>query len=131
MYIISTCFLNNFIKSYCTCVDFHKHPVDTTEHQGRNATFTCVVFVPAEAAVITKPTWVRDMDDVNMTCHIITDNQTDDCTPVYIESMVTVINVTVDDDDGRIYQCGVISNYSNNATLHVDSKCILTYVMFL
>ena len=102
--------------------------MDTTAHQGRNATFTCVVFVPAEAAVITKPTWIRDMEDVDMTHHIVTDNQTDESTPVYIESTVTVINVTVDADNGRIYQCGVISDYSNNATLHVDSKCILTYV---
>ena len=103
--------------------------MDTTAHQGRNAIFTCVVFIPSGA--ISKPTWVRDMEDVNMTRHIITDNQTDKSTPVYIESTVTVINVTVDADNGRIYQCGVISDYSNNATLHVDSKCILTYVMFL
>ena len=115
---------------YHSCVDFHQHPVDTTVCQGDDATFTCVVFIPSGATLIL-PTWVRDMQDVNNTMHhIMTDNQTDETTPVYIENTLTVINVMARTDNGKIYKCCVFSECSNNLTLRVESKCILMSCFF-
>ena len=115
---------------YHSCVDFHQHPVDTTVCQGDDAMFTCVVFIPS-GAIISKATWVRDMQDVNNTMrYIITDNQTDETTPVYIENTLTVTNVMARADNGSIYKCCAFLECSNNSTLRVESKCILMSCFF-
>lgn len=115
---------------YHSCVDFHQHPVDTTVCQGDDATFTCVVFIPS-GATISLPKWESDMQDINNTMHhSMTDNQTDETTPVYIENTLTVINVMASTDNGRIYKCCVSSECSNSSTLRVESKCILMSCFF-
>ena len=112
------------------------HPMDTTVCQGTDPKFTCVVAIPSSGAVSTPVLWVRgpNMDNVDMmrhsitshmtTCPNITDNQINETAPDCFESTVTVINVTVDADNGSNYSCGILSEYSENAVLYVESKCI-------
>ena len=100
-----------------------QHPVNTTVCQGDSATFTCVVFI--SSGVPSPPQWVRNGAVVDMVHHTITSNLTAGATiPVNISSKVTVSNVTVSDDDGALYQCGVGSTISDSATLNVVGKCV-------
>ena len=100
-----------------------QHPMNTTVCQGKNATFTCVVFIPLGTPVA--PKWFRDsviVDD--MMHHITISNLTEDTTaPVYINSTVIVSNVRTCDDE-VLYQCGIMPLLSSNATLNVIGECI-------
>ena len=102
-----------------------QHPKNTTVCQGDSAAFTCVVFISSGIPSLSLPQWVRNGAVVDMVHHTITSNLTAGATtPVNISSTVTVSNVTVSDDDGSLYQCGITSAISSNATLHVVGKCV-------
>ena len=95
--------------------------MNTTVCQDDNAAFTCVIFIPS--GFLSAPAWGRNGFIVDAMRHTITNNLTGGATaPVYISSTVTVSNVTVLDDDGALYQCGILSAISNNATLNVVGK---------
>ena len=95
--------------------------MNTTVCQGDGAAFTCVIFI--SSGIPSLPQWVRNGAVVDMVHHTITSNLTAGATtPVNISSTVTVSNVTVSDDDGALYQCGILSAISNNATLNVVGK---------
>ena len=99
-----------------------QHPVNATVCQGDNATFACVVFIPSGIPSI--PQWARNGSVVDVMRHIITGNITTGATaPTDASSTVTVNNVKVSNDDGALYQCGIGSGISNNATLNVLGKC--------
>ena len=75
------------------------------------------------------PSWLRDSEGLDTMRHEIVSNVTlGGMTPVYINSTVIIYNVTTS-DNGALYQCD-ISGFlvSNNATLSVVGKYILTYV---
>ena len=98
--------------------------MNTTVCQGDGAAFTCVVFLSSGFPLT--PLWARNGVIVDMIRHTVAGNLTGGATaPVYISSTVTVINVTVLDDDGALYQCGLASAISNSATLNVVvGKCV-------
>ena len=102
-------------------------PNDTTVCEGDNASFTCVVFIPANSAIIS-PGWLRNGMNINMTLHDLMDNQTGGDPPIYIGFTVTVSNVRQFDDGAR-YQCGLFQ-LSNNATLNVVGKFIYCDLLF-
>ena len=92
--------------------------MNTTVCQHDDATFTCVLFIMTEFPVA--PRWRRNGGSVDATRHTVVNNLTDNAEgPVYINSTITVNNVTVLDDDGALYRCGVLSVSTNNATLIV------------
>ena len=96
--------------------------MNTTVCQDNNVIFTCVVLIPYGIPV--SPTWLRNGAAVDRMRHTITSNLTGGISaPVYISGTVTVNNVTVL-DDGALYQCGILSAISNNATLNVVGKCL-------
>ena len=96
--------------------------MNTTVCQYDIAAFTCVIFIPSGAPV--SPAWLRNDVTVDMMRHTITTNLTGGATvPIFIKSFVTVSNVTVFEDDGALYQCG-IQSISDSATLNVVGKCI-------
>ena len=125
-----TCACILYILLYCNCyiyaytyVVFKQRPMDTTVCQGANATFTCEVFIKSGAA--NSPTWIRNNETLNKTRHMTTISTTDKTMyPVNISTTVTVIHVTVCDDNGTKYECGVGENVSD-AMLYVEGKCIL------
>ena len=95
--------------------------MDTTVCEGDHATFTCVFFVSSGFPVA--PGWLRNDAVVDMMRHTVTSNLTGGTTaPVYIGSTVTVSNVTLVDDDGVSYDCGIVSIMSSSATLNVVGK---------
>ena len=97
--------------------------MDTTVCQGANATFTCKVCVKSGFPTI--PTWIRNDKTLNETRHMTTNSTTDTTMyPINISTTVTVIHVTVCDDNGTKYGCGVGGNVSD-AMLYVEGKCIL------
>ena len=98
--------------------------MNTTVCQDDNATFTCVIFIPF--GFLSVPGWSRNGVIVDTIRHTITSNLTGGsaATSTYISSTVTVSNVTVSDDDGALYQCGIGSTISNSATLNVVDKCV-------
>ena len=102
-------------------------PVDTTVCEGDSATFTCVIFF--SMGVPLNPGWFRDGAPVNMTRHTVGGNGTGATAPVSVSGTVTVSNVTVVDDDGISYECG-IADLSNNATLNVVGEYIFHDLMF-
>ena len=107
-----------------------QHPKNTTICQGDSATFTCVVFIPS--GFPSAPTWARNGTVVDMMRHTVTGNLTGGANaPVYISSTVTVSNVTVSDDEGALYQCGVLLIISNSATLNVVGKCVNRSLLML
>ena len=87
--------------------------------EGDNATFTCVVFIPSGTPVA--PGWTRNGEPIDMMRHTLANNLTG-VAPVYVSNTVTISNVTVLDDDGALYQCGIISIMSSSATLNVVGK---------
>ena len=100
--------------------------MNTTVCQDDNAVFTCVVFIPF-GNIPSTPAWLRNGAVVAATVmrHTITSDLMDGATaPVNISSTVTVSDVTVLDDDGALYQCGLGSAISNSATLNVIGKCV-------
>ena len=107
-----------------------QNPINTTVCQGDSATLTCVVLI--SSGFLSTPGWNRNGAVVVATAmrHTITSDLMDDAAaPVNISSTVTVSNVTVLDDNGALYQCGLGSAISNSATLNVVvGKC--AYVTF-
>ena len=103
-----------------------QHPMNTTVCQGDSAAFTCVVLIPS--GIPSNPGWLRNGEAVAVMRHTITSNLIDGAAaPVNISSTVTVINVTVLDDDGVLYQCGIGPVISNSATLNVVGECVNRY----
>ena len=102
--------------------------MDTTACEGYSATFTCVVFIPS-GIFPSSPGWLRNGAAVDMMRHTVTNNLTGITTPVAISGTLTVSNVTVLDDDGLLYMCGIASNTSN-ATLNVVGKYIYHDLIF-
>ena len=95
--------------------------MDTTVCEGDSATFSCVFFLSIGAP--SAPAWLRNDVTVDMMRHIVTNNLTDGASaPVTFSSTVIVSNVTVDDDNGVSYECGIGSTLTNNATLKVIGK---------
>ena len=104
--------------------------MDTTVCEGDSATFTCVVFI--SSGFPSAPQWARNGAVVDMTRHTTTTNLTGGATaPVYISGTVTVSNVTVSDDNGASYQCGIGSVISTRATLNVVGKYIRSYIFIM
>ena len=96
-------------------------PMDTTVCEGGSATFTCVILI--SSGFPSNPGWQRNNTSVDMTRHTVTSNLTDGATvPVYVSSAITVSNVTVLDDDGAQYQCGLGTAVTNRATLNIVGK---------
>ena len=97
-------------------------PEDTTVCEGDNATFTCGLFTPLNAA-ITEPGWLRNGTNLNIPVENREDNLTNGNTPpVYISYTITVVGVTLSDDGAiAMYQC-VARNFSEKATLSVVGK---------
>ena len=96
-------------------------PMDTTVCEGGSATFTCVIFIPF--GILSSPGWLRNSTTVDMMRHTVTSNLTGGASvPIHVSSTVTVSNVTVLDDDGIPYQCGLGSAISSRATLNVVGK---------
>ena len=92
--------------------------MDITVCEGDSATFLCLIFI--SSGIPSNPGWLRNGAAVVMMRHTVAGNVTDGTTaPVYISSTITVNGVTVLDDDGVMYQCGVGSNVSSGATLNV------------
>ena len=107
-----------------------QNPVNTTVCQGDNATFTCVVLI--SSGILSTPGWSRNGVGVGVTDMrqaITSDLMSGGTAPVNISSTITVSNVTVLDDNGALYQCGLRPDISNSATLNVVvGKC--AYVTF-
>ena len=102
-------------------------PVDTTVCQEDDATFTCVIFIPSGIAAA--PGWLKNGESVDTMHHTIVNNLTDNAAgPVYISSTLTVNSVTVLDDDGVLYQCGLLSTFTSNATLTVVGMQVYMYL---
>ena len=86
--------------------------------QDDDATFTCVIFMPSGIPVA--PGWQKNGGSVNTMRHAIVNNLTGNAAPpVYVSSTITVNSVTAIDDGGALYQCGIFSLFTNNATLTV------------
>ena len=106
------------VSCVCTYYVVVQHPENTTVCQDDNAVFTCVMSIPSGTPLA--PGWLRNGAAVDMICHTITSNLTGGTTaPVNISGTVTVSNVTVLDDNGILYQCGISLITSNSATLNV------------
>ena len=95
--------------------------MNTTVCEGDSATFTCVIFI--SSGIASNPQWGRNGVAVDWMRHTITGNLTGGTiAPVSIGGTITVSNVTVVDDDGVFYQCGIGLSISNAATLNVVGK---------
>ena len=89
--------------------------------QDDDATFTCVLFVQPSATAVS-PGWrINGEGVVDPMRHTLVDNLTTGAVgPVYVSSTITVNSITVLDDDGVLYQCGISGlTTTNNATLTV------------
>ena len=87
-------------------------PVDTTVCQDDDATFTCVLFIPSGIAA-SSPVWFRNGGGYDTMRHTIVDNVTDGARgPAYVNNATTL-------DDGVLYQCSLVTAFSNNGTLNV------------
>ena len=96
--------------------------MNTTSCPHDNAVLTCVVFISSGSPVT--PGWFRGGVTVDKIHHTTVDNLTDGtAAPAYINSSVTVSNVTTL-DDGALYYCGILLFTSNSATLNVVGKCM-------
>ena len=111
----------------CVCTVVVQDPVDATVCKGQNAVFTCVIHF--SSGVPAAPTWFRNAEVVvsDMVHHNIINNVTTPQSPANIGSTITVINVSMF-DDGALYNCGILSAVTSNATLNVVGKCVPTYI---
>ena len=97
-------------------------PVDTTVCQDDDATFTCVLFISSGNAA--DPVWFRNGGNFDPMCHTVVSNLTTGTAimaPAYVSSTITINNVATL-DDGALYQCGLLTAFSNNGTLNVVGK---------
>ena len=105
--------------------------MDTTVCEGDSATFTCVVFFPS-GAFLSNPGWLRNGTGVDMMRHTVASNLTGGTgTPVSITGTITVSNVTVVEDDGVSYVCGIGSASSSITTLNVVGMLVQVSLMFI
>ena len=114
-----------------TCNVVVEEPVDTTVCEGDSATVTCVIFFPP-GAFLSAPGWRRDGATVDGMRHTISSNLTGGVSPpISISGTITVSNVTVVDDDGVSYVCGIGSAGSGIATLNVVGMLVQFSLMFI
>ena len=107
----------------CTCIIIVvQDPVNANVCQDDDATFTCVLFIPSGIAA-SSPVWFRNGGGYDTTRHTVVDNVTVGARgPAYVSSTITVNNVATLDDDGALYQCSLVTAFSNNGTLNVVGK---------
>ena len=103
--------------------------MDTTVCEGDNATFTCMVLIAS--GLPSNPQWGRNHTLVDRMHHTITSNLTGgEIAPITISSTLTVSSVTVVDDNGMSYACGIGVTLSSVATLTVVGKYSYHDLMF-